>query len=61
MTQAGLHPPLVIRDDPVEGYMVCADEPIMDMTLLCEYVGEVRQAFVQMVNGEVFCYYIWGS
>uniref|UniRef100_A0A7N0TDW0 SET domain-containing protein n=1 Tax=Kalanchoe fedtschenkoi TaxID=63787 RepID=A0A7N0TDW0_KALFE len=41
MLKSGECPPLLVVSDPVQGYIVQADETIKDLTFICEYTGEV--------------------
>ena len=41
LLKMGYWPPLSVVKDDIEGFVVEAASNIRDMTLICEYVGEV--------------------
>jgi hypothetical protein len=41
MSRDGNYAPVIVEEDKVQGFIVRADDDIPDMTLICEYVGEV--------------------
>ena len=40
--EIGILPPLLLKFDPIQGFYVEAAQDLADLTLLCEYAGEVR-------------------
>ena len=46
MTRNGNYPPIKLVEHPDEGFTAIADEDILKMTLVAEYVGEVSISII---------------
>jgi len=46
----GVLPPVLIKHDSMQGFYVEAAQDLPDLTLLCEYLGEVRTSRQSLFN-----------